>query len=341
MGHLPAANALLGAGCFNSGTLVLDSGNLDEVRECVGSVFKPHKLALLGTSEHLQSHMYHARHGSLSLNLLDYGGDVTIDPERLGSFFLLQIPLSGGAEIECGNHRFDSSPGVASLVSPTLPLRMRWIHCPQVVLRIEREAIEHHCARHFGTEEHRVVEFEPAFNLTSPSGRCLLPLLSVLANALSDPAHPLRHPLAYEQFESTVLNALVYGQTNTARSGALPLGAPLAPFYVKRVEEYIRTHLHEPLTIERLAEFSGVSASTLFSGFRNCHGVSPMAWVRQLRLERVRDELRGAAAEPVSVTDVALKWGFAHLGRFAMEYKRAFGESPSVSLRSRYGGTHG
>ena len=335
MEHLPAANVPVGAACFNSDTLLLESGDLDEVRECVGSVFKPHKLALLGTSEHLQSHMYHARHGSLSLNLLDYGGDVTIDPERLDSFFLLQIPVSGGAEIECGDRRFDSSPTVASLVSPTLPLRMRWIHCPQVVLRIEREAIERHCARHFGIEEPSVVEFEPAFDLTSPSATCVLPLLSLLADALSDSAHPLRQPLAYEQFESTVLNALVYGQANTARSSARPSRTPLAPFYVKRVEEYIRTHLHEPLTIERLAEFAGVSASTLFSGFRNCHGVSPMAWVRQLRLERAREELRGAAAEPVSVTDVALKWGFAHLGRFAIEYKRAFGESPSVSLRNR------
>jgi AraC-like DNA-binding protein len=335
MEHFSAANALVGAACFNSGSLVLESGDLDEVCERVGSVFKPHKLVLLGPSQPSQSRMYHARQGSLSLNLLHYGGDVTIDPGRLDSFFLLQIPVSGGAEIECGDHRFDSSPGVASLVSPTLPLRMRWGHCPQLVLRIEREAIERHCARHFGTEERRAIEFEPAFDLSSPSGMCLAPLLSLLADTLSDPAHPLRHPLAYEQFESTVLNALVYGQANTASNGARPSRGPLAPFYVKRVEEYIRTHLHEPLTIERLAEFAGVSASTLFSGFRNCHGLSPMAWVRQLRLERVRDELRGAAAEPVSVTDVALKWGFAHLGRFAMEYKRAFGESPSVSLRNR------
>jgi len=338
MEHFPAANALLDAACFSNGSPLLESRDLDEVRERVGSVFKPHKLTLAGASRRLQSRMYHAQHGNLSLNLLDYGGDVAIDPERLDTFFLLQIPVSGGAEIECGDRHVDSAPGVASLVSPTLPLRMRWVDCPQVVLRIEREAIERHCARHFGIEERKVVEFEPAFDLTSPSGMCLLPLLSLLANALSDPVHPLRNPLAYEQFESTVLNALVYGQANTARSAARSSRGPLTPFYVKRVEEYIRANLHEPLTIEQLAAFAGVSASTLFAGFRNCHGMSPMAWVRQLRLERVRDELRGVAGKhPVSVTDVALKWGFAHLGRFAMEYKRAFGESPSVSLRNRSG----
>ncbi|WP_320534944.1 AraC family transcriptional regulator [Robbsia andropogonis] len=325
--------SLAGAACFNESSLLLESGDFDEVRERVGAVFKPHKLAFAGCSERFVSRMHRAQYGNLTLNLLDYGADVTIDPERLGSFFLLQMPLQGGAVIECGDKYFDSSPHVASFVSPTLPLRMRWRHCPQVVLRIERDALERHCASHFGGEGRRVVEFDPSFEMTSPSALCLLPLLRLLADALGDPAHPLRNPLAYEQFESTILNALIYGQANNARDGIRASHRPLAPFYVKRVEEYIRAHLHEPLTIEQLAEFSGVSASTLFAGFRNRHGVSPMVWVRQARLQQVRDELRGKHGEPRSVTDVALKWGFSHLGRFAMEYKRTFGESPSSSLR--------
>ena len=107
------------------------------------------------------------------------------------------------------------------------------------------------------------------------------------------------------------------------------------------MEEYIRAHLQEPLTIERLAEFGNVSPSTLFEAFKHCHGVTPMAFVRQLRLERVRIDLLNPEGingpGRSSVTDIALRWGFGHLGRFAMEYKRAIGESPSESLRSRRG----
>lgn len=61
-----------------------------------------------------------------------------------------------------------------------------------------------------------------------------------------------------------------------------------------------------------------------------------MGFVRQLRLQHVREELLADESPGLaSVTDIALKWGFAHLGRFAIEYKRAFGESPSATLRMR------
>ncbi len=102
---------------------------------------------------------------------------------------------------------------------------------------------------------------------------------------------------------------------------------------MKRAEEYIRAHLNEPLSIEMLAEHAGVSVRTLFSGFRNFRGASPMTYLRNLRLDKVRQEL--TSREHASVTDVAFRWGFSHLGRFAQEYKRRFGESPSATLRYR------
>ncbi|MCW3634281.1 helix-turn-helix domain-containing protein, partial [Burkholderia cenocepacia] len=52
---------------------------------------------------------------------------------------------------------------------------------------------------------------------------------------------------------------------------------------------------------------------------------------QHVREELLADDTPGLA----SVTDIALKWGFAHLGRFAIEYKRVFGESPSATLRMR------
>ena len=337
MGQFAGTGWLGDAACFNHDTLLLQSNDLDEVRARVADVFKPHRLTLTGHSCALHSRMHHARWGNLSLNLLDYGGEVSIEPGPLEHFYLLQIPLRGDAEIECGTTRFVSSPDTASLLSPTLPLRMRWGDaCPQVILRIEREVMERHAQRHFGDDRRVPVEFEPAFTLSSPQGACLAQMLPMLADAIATDGHPLRHPLAFEQLESTLLNLLLYGQPNSARNGARVAPAPLAPFYVRRVEEYIRTHVDEPLTIERLAELAGVSPSTLFAGFRNRHGITPMAFVRQLRLQHVRDELLDDATPGLaSVTDVALKWGFAHLGRFAIDYKRAFGESPSATLRMR------
>ena len=57
-----------------------------------------------------------------------------------------------------------------------------------------------------------------------------------------------------------------------------------------------------------------------------------MRYLRRARLVRVRQALLAARGDE-TVTHVALAWGFTHLGRFALEYRSLFGESPSETLR--------
>ena len=105
--------------------------------------------------------------------------------------------------------------------------------------------------------------------------------------------------------------------------------------FLERVEEYIAEHCTEPLTLADLATVAGVSGRTLLAGFRRHRGISPMRLLKTSRLDRARSELLTADPDNVSVTVVALKWGFQHLGRFSVEYKRRFGESPSTTLQHR------
>ena len=104
----------------------------------------------------------------------------------------------------------------------------------------------------------------------------------------------------------------------------------LSPRDVRRARDYIHEHLASPITLADLVEASGVPGRTLLQHFRDAHGVSPMRYVRNLRMERVRSELAGASVG--CVAGCALRWGFAHAGRFAIEYRRRFGESPSRTL---------
>jgi AraC-like DNA-binding protein len=224
------------------------------------------------------------------------GGAQFAEGGRLEDFFLIQIPISGQAHIICGDHDFISTPDKASLISPNLPLSMCWdANAPQLALRIERSEVEYHCAQ-----------------------------------------HPLHHSLVLKQFESVLINALIYGQPNNLREQLECASKPkaLLPYFVKKTEEYMRAHANEPLSIEQLAEHAGVSVRTLFAGFRDFCGTTPMAYLRNLRLEQVHLEL-STQSHDASVTDIAFKWGFAHLGRFAQEYKKRFGETPSTTLRFR------
>jgi AraC-like DNA-binding protein len=326
---------------FLDETLVFSSRDFDAVREGVGRIFKPHRLCLHGTSATLQARMHHVRQGSASVNRLEYGAEVEIDPDRLDDFFLVQIPVAGLAHIACGNARFESTPQMASLISPTLPLHMRW-HAgnAQVCVRFERAAVEQHCAAHLGHGLEQPLEFDPALRLDTPGGGYFLRLLGVFMEELAQArqsgtaTHPLANQRVAEQFSTALLNALLYGQGSNLSAALARPAASLAPRFVRRVETYIRHHYAEAITIERLAALAGVSTRTLFSGFRDFRNTTPMAYLKQVRLEHARSALQsGAAFTSAGVTQVAFNCGFSHLGRFAADYRAQFGELPSATAR--------
>lgn len=80
----------------------------------------------------------------------------------------------------------------------------------------------------------------------------------------------------------------------------------------------------------------GTSQRNLAYAFHEVTGLSPLAWLRVLRLNAVRRELRQLARHPgtaLSIYDVATRHGFWHFGRFSVEYRQHFGERPSDTLR--------
>ncbi|WP_346910098.1 helix-turn-helix domain-containing protein [uncultured Roseibium sp.] len=78
----------------------------------------------------------------------------------------------------------------------------------------------------------------------------------------------------------------------------------------------------------------GVSERTLRYAFREYVGLSPVAYLRACRLNRVRAVLAASDPQETTITQVAMRFGFLHLGRFAGDYKRMFGEMPSVTLNT-------
>lgn len=107
----------------------------------------------------------------------------------------------------------------------------------------------------------------------------------------------------------------------------------MLPRHVRKAQEYLQAHAHEPVQAEQLAAIAGVSMRSLYAGFKDFVGASPMQYLRELRPERARAELLGSDA--ANVAAVALRWGFAHLGRFSSEYRQRFGETPSQTLKRR------
>jgi TolB-like protein/methylphosphotriester-DNA--protein-cysteine methyltransferase/predicted Zn-dependent protease len=107
------------------------------------------------------------------------------------------------------------------------------------------------------------------------------------------------------------------------------------PHDLKRAIDYIRNHVGSRFSIADLVAHCGVPERTLHKHFHRFMAISPLEFWRQLRLSAVRACLLESPPD-TSITEVATRFDFGHLGRFSQDYRRHFGESPSVTLqRSR------
>ncbi|WFU05507.1 helix-turn-helix transcriptional regulator (plasmid) [Rhizobium sp. CB3171] len=90
-----------------------------------------------------------------------------------------------------------------------------------------------------------------------------------------------------------------------------------------------------PITITDMAAAAGVSVRALQINFRRFLNVTPMAYLRQLRLDGARQDLL-TATPSATVSEIARRWGFIHQGRFSQEYRAAFGVLPKYDLGRSY-----
>jgi transcriptional regulator GlxA family with amidase domain len=101
---------------------------------------------------------------------------------------------------------------------------------------------------------------------------------------------------------------------------------------VEKAEKLALADLDEPLHIPALCRALAVSERTLRKAFRNTRGLPPCRHLRMLRLADARRALLVADCKLVTVTEIATGFGFVELGRFSVEYRKIFGESPSQTL---------
>lgn len=309
---------------------LLDSRDLDEARERVAAVFCPHRLEAHGTG--LAARHNHLRGQALSLNLIEYGARMAIEPGRLGSFYLVQIALAGGAEIRHGGRHMAADIRTASVLNPHLPLAMDWAAgTRKLILQVARAPMQARLEAMLGRPAARVLAFDGRLDVAAGPGAALkaglLRLIGVIdAGGLAFGADTP----ATARIEAAIMDALLTGLRHSHTDLLDQEATPPHPARLRLAEAYIEANLDQPLTIEAIAAAAHCSARSLQMAFQQARGVSPLAWWRDRRLDRVRAAL---AAGEASVTGAALAWGFTHLGRFSAAYRARFGETPSQTLR--------
>ena len=204
-----------------------------------------------------------------------------------------------------------------------------------VGIAIREDAYQQVVASLAGAGSKRLLSDDPAV-MRCPTGLAELRVfLDSLFEVLDGNPAMLSHPTVQKTVHSALMGHLC-DSIQTARD----LPAPLATYQARKamVEDarnYVLTHLHDTVTIAELCNALNTSRRTIQYCFQEVLNTNPVQYLRAIRLNSVRRELRDANPATTQVQDVAARWGFWHLSHFASDYRAMFGELPSDTLRKQ------
>lgn len=309
--------------------------DLDSVRDAVSKRIVRHNVKL-ATGKALNARFKAYTRKSFSLMTLGYGApvDINVSPPP-NQVHVVQIPLRGSARVASGRAAILSTPEQASLPDPTYGARMSWsVDCEQLIVRLDGDDMKRHLQSMIGGAIADPVHFALGMDLRAPRCKSWLRAIQLLLRDVRAQTGIMDHPLLAPQIESMLFTGLLLAQPHNYSDQLVNERDLNTPRHIREVIRRIEEHPDLPLTIEELADESGISIRALQKSFLKTVGRSPMAYLKEIRLRRAHDDLVGADPRSgVTVTDIALKWGFMHLGRFSVSYRERFGESPSMTLR--------
>ncbi|ACB68554.1 transcriptional regulator, AraC family [Burkholderia ambifaria MC40-6] len=159
--------------------------------------------------------------------------------------------------------------------------------------------------------------------------------LTSLLVAGFDAVDTSERPFALPQARKTLRDAILVELVDALEAAGRPvrLDPSARRRVVERVRELVVSQPDAPLTVLDVCRAVGASRRKLQYCFEEILGTHPAWYLRVLRLNGVRRELREQSPSSASVSDVACRWGFWHLSRFAAHYRELFGELPSDTLK--------
>ncbi|MEW5420560.1 AraC family transcriptional regulator [Amorphus sp. 3PC139-8] len=306
------------------------STDLDEARTFVARTFCDHRLAVTRAGAGLDACHNHVRGAQLSLNYIRYGADVAIEPGELGSFYLFQIPVSGGSTIRHGRRELTTTCQRASVLNPDRHTAMRWHEgCEKILIQVDKNALSRLVETLSGHSLSGPVRFDPEIDFARPELARWRAHVCALFAAADDGRAFAKSAVPFQRLlEDELLSAFVIHQPGNARHLLADERRVARPRHVKRALDYIRANLDAPIGLDEIAEAAGVTGRTLQLAFRESFGMSPLAVARRERLKQVQFALLNRDPE-TSIGDIAARWGFFHLGRFSALYRAEFGCLPS------------
>jgi AraC-like DNA-binding protein len=304
------------------------------------AIAAPHRLNVVGALSDFEASVRHAENGGTALSAFRFGAEVTLDRPPSDKYVSILLATSGRLVLERQDRQFAADPGGSLLVlSPGHGSTHLHVSAGMTIVGLRIDAAEllealRWIAPH--ADGDRFVANSPLL-----AAQASIPIKGV-ARLFGDvfaahgpnrrPAAPLAKQLR-EQVMSTVWLSVPNNRTETIyRDEATPYSQT-----VQQAIDVIAAESSAEHSVLDLARTVKVGVRALEIAFRRELDDTPHRYLQRTRMRRVHEALRDADPREVTVSEVAARWGFNHLGRFAARYRAEFGVMPSATLHETRG----
>lgn len=297
----------------------------EEVSGFVNDHIGQHRLELSGRSRAASSLSF-CEFAGFGLSRISYGNQVRVKSPELEAIYHFQVVTRGECLWRQGADSLRLRAGEAMMVNPYEAIDLEYSpDCEKLIIKVPEEVL--YSARpmnRVGQAEALRFERRPVNLHQCPALPSILnAVFSELEEGGDDDIRSVSVP-----YRDIILNKLltVFPSTWTVTDEQPRLSPAVA-----RMVHYIDQNLKQAIDVEELSAVSNMSVRSIYNAFSKSFLVTPKCYIKQRKLQQLRTDLQTGRCR--NVTEVALDYGFVHLGRFSSDYRKLFGELPSETLR--------
>jgi AraC-like DNA-binding protein len=302
--------------------------------ELISEIYGVHRALLSGSCADFRFSLSSASVGSIACDVMTHSVSTRVVMEPLRHLTTAYL-TDGRVVVGRGRTQQCFRPGDVVLYPYGAGFEARWSTIDQGLLRIDFGSVAKLAAATTDSDPatFRFLGMRPV----SPAmGQYWRTLMVYLDGELATAQPAIGEPLVLAQTEAMLAAAALAVFPNTSLvSVSRPRFGRVGPSALRRAVAFIDAHADEAVTLADIAAGAGVGARALQLSFAGHYGSTPMGYLRRVRLDRAHCELQAAnPARGDTVGHIARRWGFAQRSRFAASYRRAYGVSPSHTLRT-------
>ena len=309
-----------------------DSRDPDEAHAWLSKTYADHHLRISGSSEDFLFSCDITRLDGMSLGRIVHSMAVEVDVfDGLRDLSIVEHRGGGAVRVSIGPESVDLRAGECFLLPPDRPYQAAWNSVRADLTTLSFEDLQRDA---LGLVDKKTVNLDFTRPVTAAAGRHWSQTIRYVQSFVSNSPLLAAAPLARRELGWLVSSAVLACFPNSTLDAESPSYAGDTPQPLRRALAFIDEHAGDPITLNEIAIAARLSPRGLQAAFRRHLDTTPLAQLRSIRMERAHLDLQHAQPGDTSVAALAARWGFTHLGRFAVEYRRRYGHSPSQTLRT-------